>query len=120
MKRALLIPALAVVVMAVLACVLPSPTGPPALTKVRFLAVEKGMTREQVIRFLGYPPGDYATREYFPLPLGVRYYGYESWTSDDGQLFVLFGPDGRVTYAEYFDIGLFEEHRSFDQQLRAR
>jgi hypothetical protein len=64
----------------------------PRVTMARFEQVKEGMSRDEVIRTVGGPPGDYSTYGYMPLNGGV-----EQWSCDSGLLLVEFGGDGTAT-----------------------
>jgi hypothetical protein len=69
----------------------------PGVTGARFEQVKKGMTREEVIRTVGGPPGDYQT---IGFSIAVRAPDtpiYSSWVCDTGYLFVEFDEHGVAT-----------------------
>jgi hypothetical protein len=68
----------------------------PRTMQSRFEKVKKGMTREEVIRTVGGPPGDYADGR-ISVPNSAIVWEYECWTCDEGQMHVLFDDGGTVT-----------------------
>ena len=60
----------------------------PRVTRERFEQVKKGMSREEVIRIVGGPPGDYTID------------GADFWRCDDGLLVVWFDISGRAVQKE--------------------
>ncbi|WP_439628298.1 hypothetical protein [Gemmata sp.] len=68
------------------------------------------MTREEVTRAVGGPPGDYvpdALKGYVLVnPRGVGYEGYDRWVTDEVELLVLFGPDGRAHDIRIWDVSV--------------
>jgi hypothetical protein len=74
----------------------------PKTTRARFEQVKKGMSREQVIRWVGGPPGDYS--EGRGQPIGHRPvtwddpkpYRYQTWVGDDAWMLVGFDEDDTV------------------------
>jgi hypothetical protein len=62
------------------------------VSRARFNQVKEGMSREEVIRTVGGPPGDYSSSGYMPSNDGL-----EQWSCDDGLLLVHFGDDGTAT-----------------------
>jgi hypothetical protein len=69
---------------------------------VRFEQVKKGMSREEVIRTVGGPPGDYSADRRRPFCRGVLP-EHERWLCDDGELFVRFDDDDTAAHLEVFD-----------------
>ena len=63
------------------------------VTRARFEQVKKGMSREEVIRTVGGPPGDYsnAVYPYDDLPRSFIGPNFYEWACDDGWLLVFFG-----------------------------
>ncbi len=78
-------------------------------------SVKVGMTRDQVLEIVGYPPGNYETtqRVHFlstkgPVP--------EIWDFDDGSLHVCFDWNGKAQYVNFYEPyrpGLIEQIRNF-------
>jgi len=66
----------------------------PRVTRERFEQVKEGMSREEVVRTVGGPAGDYSTHRVGVLSgsLGPRpvYLDYERWLCNDGELRVRF------------------------------
>jgi hypothetical protein len=69
---------------------------------VRFERVKKGMSREEVIRTVGGPPGDYSAERGGPFCKGLLP-EHERWICDDGELFVRFDEDDTAAHLEVFD-----------------
>jgi hypothetical protein len=69
----------------------------------RYDLIENGMTRADVERILGVPPGDYAPREVVPLWSRVLVLGDEvlSWIDEGGTVMVGFDSQGRVFDKEF-------------------
>jgi hypothetical protein len=112
---------LVVVAVVILAALVPR-SRPPAVSRQQCEQLKEGMTRQEVEAVIGGPPGDYTTREYMPLPLGIRYCQHEQWVGDEGMIFVYFDQAGRVRDAVHVDIWLYEEPRrgrTFLDGLRA-
>ena len=61
------------------------------VTQTRFERVEEGMSREEVIRMVGGPPGDYSRRELITTGWSDLSWYHETWLCDDGELLVRFG-----------------------------
>jgi hypothetical protein len=76
------------------------------VSQARFEQVKIGMSREEVIRTVGGPPGDHSNGECVSLcGLGTfRDKGYESWRGDDGELFVRFDDAGTATNVVIQDV----------------
>jgi hypothetical protein len=80
----------------------------PRSMLARFGQVKKGMSRDEVIRIVGGPPGDYSTKQ----SRLVEFDAFECWSCDDGVLLVAFdanntarivqspGNDGSPTFTE--------------------
>jgi hypothetical protein len=66
----------------------------PRVTRERFEQVKEGMTREEVIRTVGGPPGDYSRRD---DPRLWIFSSNERWRSDDGELLIGFDGAGIAT-----------------------
>jgi hypothetical protein len=66
--------------------------------RARFEQVKEGMSREEVIRTVGVPPGDYSSSG------GWTHleHGSEQWSCDDGLLLVQFNDDGSATEVRVF------------------
>ena len=75
------------------------------ITRARFEQVEKGMSREEVIRTVGGPPGDYTSEGRNPIFLHRRPDNYCLWFCDDGRLIVLFDDADNV---ESFSVSKFD------------
>jgi hypothetical protein len=72
----------------------------------RFEQVKEGMTREEVIRTVGLPPGHYSNSGYGETPPEVRFeHGLEEWSCDDGVLMVQFDDRGTAKEVYVLDIG---------------
>jgi hypothetical protein len=81
------------------------------VTRVRLERVKKGMTREEVIRTVGGPAGDYAGRDVilsgFPgrsLGFPGRSLDYQTWVCADGELLVLFDDAGVAIEVAVLDV----------------
>ena len=74
------------------------------VTRSRFEQVKKGMTREEVIRTVGGPPGDYAGRDVILSGFPGRSLDYETWVCADGELLVLFDDAGTATEVAVLDV----------------
>jgi hypothetical protein len=70
----------------------------------RMEQIRNGMGRSEVVQLIGRPPGDYTTREYFPSPGGMRYFGSETWIFDEGEMIIWFDQNGSVTNLEVHDL----------------
>jgi hypothetical protein len=66
--------------------------------------IQPGMTMEEVEGLIGGPPGDYTTGLWVrPIPVIGRFgHRVEQWTSDGGEIIVLFDRKGEVEKA-FFD-----------------
>ena len=64
----------------------------PQVTRARFEQVKEGMSREEVIRTVGGPPGDYREGRRPITPDLDRFFGVEDayWVCDEGILLVQF------------------------------
>jgi hypothetical protein len=69
----------------------------PRSMRARFDQVKKGMSRDEVIRILGGPPGDYTDGQWSPMPRMPDDEAYQSWISDEGELLVRFDDADRAT-----------------------
>jgi hypothetical protein len=69
----------------------------PRVTMARFRRVKEGMSREEVIRTVGGPPGDYTRDGNMYKPLKGLFVGFEGWGCDDGLLLVAFDDGGTAT-----------------------
>jgi hypothetical protein len=70
-------------------------TRDPQLTRARFEQVKEGMSREEVIRTVGRPPGDYSSDKYMePLMPSTL---LEIWACDEAFLVVQFDDAGTAT-----------------------
>src|SRR6516164_374230 len=69
----------------------------PRVTMARFRRVKEGMSREEVIRTVGAPPGDYTRDGNMYRPLKGLFVGFEEWGCDDGLLLVAFDDGGTAT-----------------------
>jgi hypothetical protein len=63
------------------------------VTRWRFGQVTVGMSRQEVIRTIGGPPGDYSRDMVFPLAHPIRRQDYQSWVCDEAELLVRFDAD---------------------------
>ncbi len=68
------------------------------IDRKHFEQIKKGMRCREVWAILGGPPGDFSTREVWYLGIdSPRGHGrYEEWTGDDGQILVVYDPQGMV------------------------
>jgi hypothetical protein len=63
----------------------------PRVSQARFKQVNKGMSRQEVIRIVGGPPGDYSSGQYATTYGRARnYWQVEGWFCDDGELLIHF------------------------------
>src|SRR5262245_60058983 len=63
----------------------------PRATRERFEQVKKGMSRDEVARTVGVPPGNYSNGGVYPvLDHPVMIGSHQSWLCDDGYLLVHF------------------------------
>jgi hypothetical protein len=74
------------------------------VTRSRFEQVKKGMTREEVIRTVGGPAGDYAGRDVILSGFPGRSLDYETWVCADGELLVYFDDAGTATEVVVLDV----------------
>ena len=74
------------------------------VTRVRLERVKKGMTREEVIRTVGGPAGDYAGRDVILSGFPGRSLDYETWVCADGELLVLFDDAGVAIEVAVLDV----------------
>jgi len=74
------------------------------VTKEDLERVERGMSRDEVMQTVGRPPGDYCTDLCVGGPHGLRFWDYESWRCNDGELFVLFDEQGIATDVVVCDV----------------
>ena len=79
--------------------------GPNSMLK-RFEQVKEGMTREEVIRTVGGPPGNYVSGIVYLKPR-PEIFGFESWMCDDGELLVFFDDGGTATDVRVSDVITF-------------
>jgi hypothetical protein len=92
----------------------------PRVTRAKFEQVQKGMSREEVIRTVGGPPGDYSNRHctnrrYFPLTATIP--GRESWLSYEGHLVVWFDDTGTAEEVAVFNVDCDEETSTFTERI---
>lgn len=71
------------------------------VTKEDLERVERGMSRNQVMRAVGRPPGDYCTDLCMSLPHGLRFWDHRC---NDGELFVFFDQQGIATDVVVCDV----------------
>jgi len=88
------------------------------ITRQKLESVQEGMTLEEVIRTVGQPPGNHANGRCVSMPHGLRYWNYESWLCDEGQLLVLFDADGIATDVAVYDVINFGPPTLFEQIKR--
>jgi len=80
--------------------------------------IEIGSSREDVEEVLGCSPGDYRTREYWPLMLGLGYWDYEEWAFNGCTILVQFSEQNRVAHFEVFDnIPRMDDPRSWWERI---
>jgi hypothetical protein len=65
-------------------------------SRAKFEQVKKGMTREEVIRTVGGPPGNYSTSDRFGT-------AQDLWVADDAELRVKFDDAGTATEVVVFN-----------------
>jgi hypothetical protein len=68
----------------------------PRPRRAAFDRVRVGMDYPEVCAAAGGPPGDYSDGSCVHSGYRVEGDGVEWWLADDGELFVVFGPDGRA------------------------
>jgi hypothetical protein len=79
----------------------------PRSMRARFEQVKEGMTREEVIRTVGAPPGHDSNSGYRETPPDVRFeHDLEEWSCDDGLLMVRFDDRGTAAEVYVLDIGV--------------
>lgn len=75
------------------------PSPPPAVTWERLRNVPPGGTRAEIYEAAGGPPGDYRRHGFVGttpnMPAGYNLADAETWTVDEGEVHIWFGPDGR-------------------------
>jgi hypothetical protein len=78
----------------------------PRVTRERFDQVKKGMSREEVIRTVGGPPGDYSSGKALRADhdFSVDWDDYQTWLCDDGLLGVRFDDTATATEVAVIDI----------------
>ena len=78
----------------------------PRVTRARLEQVKEGMTREEVIRTVGAPPGDYTNGPV--IMQGVSFTDTSDidafWVCDDAGLIVYFDDAGTVSYVSIVDV----------------
>jgi hypothetical protein len=74
------------------------------VTQARFERVEEGMSREEVIRTVGGPPGDYSRRELITNGWSNLSWYHDTWLCDDGELLVRFDDSGTATEVVVLDV----------------
>ena len=73
------------------------------------------MSREEVIRTVGGPPGNYSNGRYVSMIEGRGWWWYETWLADDGnELLVIFDDEGVATYVE-IRLGSYSPSTVIDQ-----
>jgi hypothetical protein len=77
--------------------------GQPRSMGARFEQVKKGMTREEVIRIVGVPPGDYSSDKY--MDMVMRPHAPGIWACDEAFLAVDFDDRGTATEVRLEEIG---------------
>lgn len=75
----------------------PRPAATPHVPDEDIDLVKVGMTRGDVVRILGGPPGEYAPGGMSLETEGYRGKGYEVWVCSERTLFVKFGEHGTAT-----------------------
>jgi hypothetical protein len=69
-------------------------TNRPGVSSARFKQVQKGMSRQEVIRTVGGPPGDYSSGQFATDHSDARrYWQVESWFCGDLELLIHFDDD---------------------------
>jgi hypothetical protein len=73
-----------------------------------FERVRQGMSRDEVIRTVGGPPGEYLPAELRDRVLlsarGLGYQRYDQWVTEEGELLVRFGRDGLAYDIRVWDV----------------
>jgi hypothetical protein len=86
---------------AVLACFAGWLVSRPRSMLTRFGQVKEGMSRDEIIRIVGGPPGDYSTKQNHYVASDVFY----CWSCDDGVLLVAFDADNIAGIVSVSDNG---------------
>jgi hypothetical protein len=76
----------------------------PRLTVARFKQVKEGMSREEVIRTVGRPPGDYSNGLCITPATGLRFWHHAQWLCDDAELAVRFDGAEKATEVVVLDV----------------
>jgi hypothetical protein len=90
-------------------------------TRAKFEQVRKGMSREEVIRIVGGPPGDYSDGEWSSMPRLSGYEAHDSWFTDEGELLVRFDDTDIATHVVIVSVGravLSRRPPSFTERIR--
>ncbi|SRR6266478_2892900 len=78
--------------------------------------IEIGMTRAEVEKELGMPPGDYSTGGVVFFSTSLSDYGADAWTSDEGEIRIWFDNSDRVERCDFRTAIVWK--RSWFQRLR--
>jgi outer membrane protein assembly factor BamE (lipoprotein component of BamABCDE complex) len=89
------------------------------MTRAKFEQVQVGMSRAEVIRTVGGPPGDYSNGGslYYTVYLDLQTTDYQHWLSDDGHLAVYFDDANTATNVVVCDVPDFGPP-TFTERLR--
>ena len=71
----------------------------PRITRERFEQVKKGMSREEVIRTVGGPPGNYSPLRAVPM-LTPHREDFDEWICDGGYLVVFYDDANKAALVE--------------------
>jgi hypothetical protein len=82
------------------------------MTRARFEQVKEGMSREDVIRTVGGPPGDYTIDGAVP---DQGYANIDYWRFDDGLLVVWFDKSGKVVQV---DVEIIPRPETITERIR--
>jgi hypothetical protein len=83
-------------------------TSGPRVTRARFKQVKEGMSRDEVIRIVGGPSGDYRNGSISTEAIIMsveQAKSYECWFCDDGLVLVRFDDSGRAVEVD-LDVGI--------------
>jgi hypothetical protein len=94
----------------VLACFAGWLVSRPRSMQARFEQVKEGMSREEVIRIVGGPPGDYSTER----NRLIEFDAFQCWSCDTGVLLVGFDANNTATMVSVSDNG----GPTFTQRIR--
>lgn len=76
----------------------------PRINETIFERIHIGLPKNEVHAVVGVPPGDYTTGTCLTLPPGIKYYGWDVWLGDDGQICVNYDEDDKVSEKEFLPV----------------